>query len=111
MNNYQRQVTRPGSNGESHRRTHVDALYFLCSTQAHVSEHQPAPERSRNQCYEQGEGASTNILLETFRESDAVLLGTRAFWEGVDIPGAALSVLAIVKLPFDVRLTRSCRPL
>ena len=55
------------------------------------------------QVYEQGEGASPNTLLETFKEADrAVLLGTRAFWEGVDIPGAALSVLVIVKLPFDV---------
>ena len=55
------------------------------------------------QVFEQGEGASTNMLLETFRESPrAVLLGTRAFWEGVDIPGEALSVLVIVKLPFDV---------
>ncbi len=55
------------------------------------------------QVYEQGEGASANTLLETFREADqAVLLGTRAFWEGVDIPGEALSVLVIVKLPFDV---------
>jgi ATP-dependent DNA helicase DinG len=53
--------------------------------------------------YEQGEGASPNTLLETFREADkAVLLGTRSFWEGVDIPGEALSVLVIVKLPFDV---------
>jgi ATP-dependent DNA helicase DinG len=53
--------------------------------------------------YEQGEGASANTLLETFREADqAVLLGTRAFWEGVDIPGEALSVLVIAKLPFDV---------
>lgn len=53
--------------------------------------------------YEQGEGASPHSLLETFRSSDrAVLLGTRAFWEGVDIPGEALSVLVIVKLPFDV---------
>lgn len=53
--------------------------------------------------YEQGEGASPNTLLETFKESDrAVLLGTRSFWEGVDIPGEALSVLVIVKLPFDV---------
>ena len=53
--------------------------------------------------YEQGEGASPNTLLETFRDSDkAVLLGTRAFWEGVDIPGQALSVLVITKLPFDV---------
>jgi len=31
-----------------------------------------------------------------------VLLGTRAFWEGVDVPGEALSVLVIAKLPFDV---------
>ncbi len=53
--------------------------------------------------YEQGEGASANTLLETFREAEkAVLLGTRAFWEGVDIPGQALSVLVITKLPFDV---------
>lgn len=55
------------------------------------------------QVYEQGEGASANMLLETFRETErAVLLGTRAFWEGVDVPGEALSVLMIAKLPFDV---------
>jgi len=53
--------------------------------------------------YEQGEGASPNALLESFKSSDrAVLLGTRSFWEGVDIPGEALSVLVIVKLPFSV---------
>ncbi len=53
--------------------------------------------------YEQGEGASPNALLETFKSSErAVLLGTRSFWEGVDVPGEALSVLVIVKLPFDV---------
>jgi DNA polymerase-3 subunit epsilon/ATP-dependent DNA helicase DinG len=53
--------------------------------------------------YEQGEGASANMLLENFRaDQRAVLLGTRAFWEGVDVPGQALSVLVIVKLPFDV---------
>jgi DNA polymerase-3 subunit epsilon/ATP-dependent DNA helicase DinG len=53
--------------------------------------------------YEQGDGASPHALLETFRTSErAVLLGTRAFWEGVDVPGEALSSLMIVKLPFDV---------
>ncbi len=53
--------------------------------------------------FEQGEGASPHMLLETFRSTDkAVLLGTRAFWEGVDVPGEALSVLVIAKLPFDV---------
>lgn len=55
------------------------------------------------QVYEQGEGASAITLLETFRDTErAVLLGTKAFWEGVDIPGEALSVLVIVKLPFAV---------
>jgi DNA polymerase-3 subunit epsilon/ATP-dependent DNA helicase DinG len=53
--------------------------------------------------YEQGEGASPHTLLESFRSADrSVLLGTRAFWEGVDVPGEDLSVLVIVKLPFDV---------
>lgn len=63
----------------------------------------PALAKDDIQIYEQGEGASANALLESFRTSDkAVLLGTRAFWEGVDVPGEALSVLVIVKLPFDV---------
>ncbi len=53
--------------------------------------------------YEQGEGASPHALLENFKGADqAVLLGTRSFWEGVDVPGEALSVVVIVKLPFDV---------
>jgi DNA polymerase-3 subunit epsilon/ATP-dependent DNA helicase DinG len=53
--------------------------------------------------FEQGEGASASSLLENFKETErAVLLGTRAFWEGVDVPGEALSVLVIAKLPFDV---------
>jgi ATP-dependent DNA helicase DinG len=53
--------------------------------------------------YEQGEGASPNALLESFKTTDrAVLLGTRSFWEGVDVPGDALSIVVITKLPFDV---------
>ncbi|HUH95753.1 MAG TPA: helicase C-terminal domain-containing protein [Anaerolineales bacterium] len=53
--------------------------------------------------YEQGDGASPNALLESFKSTKrAVLLGTRSFWEGVDVPGEALSVVVITKLPFDV---------
>lgn len=51
----------------------------------------------------QGTGTSRAQLLESFRDGDRVaLLGTRSFWEGVDVPGEALSCLVIVKLPFDV---------
>ena len=40
-------------------------------------------------------------LLRRFRETGgAVLLGTASFWEGVDVPGAALSCVVIDKLPF-----------
>lgn len=40
-------------------------------------------------------------LIKKFKESDqAVLLGTNSFWEGVDVPGHALSSLVIVRLPF-----------
>ena len=53
--------------------------------------------------YEQGDGSSPNALLESFKSTErAVLLGTRSFWEGVDVPGATLSAVLITKLPFDV---------
>ena len=45
--------------------------------------------------------APRDDLLRRFRQfGDAVLLGTGSFWEGVDVRGAALSVVAIDKLPF-----------
>lgn len=53
--------------------------------------------------YDQSDGSSRSQLLEGFVESEkAVLLGTRSFWEGVDVPGQDLSVLVIVRLPFSV---------
>jgi ATP-dependent DNA helicase DinG len=53
--------------------------------------------------FEQGDGTSPNVLLESFKSTDrAVLLGTRSFWEGVDVPGDSLSMVVLTKLPFDV---------
>ena len=41
------------------------------------------------------------LLLKRFREQlQSVLLATSSFWQGVDIPGEALSCLIITKLPF-----------
>ncbi|ULO09347.1 ATP-dependent DNA helicase DinG [Paenibacillus sp. 19GGS1-52] len=48
------------------------------------------------------EGGSRSKLIRRFQDSTAsVLLGTSSFWEGVDIPGEALTCLAIVRLPFQ----------
>ena len=45
--------------------------------------------------------APRDDLLRRFRDAgNAVLLGTGSFWEGVDVRGSALTVVAIDKLPF-----------
>ncbi|SEI60984.1 ATP-dependent DNA helicase DinG [Bacillus thuringiensis] len=44
---------------------------------------------------------SRSRLIRKFQEFDkSILLGTSSFWEGIDIPGDALSCLVIVRLPF-----------
>jgi ATP-dependent DNA helicase DinG len=35
-------------------------------------------------------------------EKNSCLLGTNSFWEGVDVPGEALELLILTKLPFPV---------
>ncbi len=48
----------------------------------------------------QGE-TSRGILLQQFRElKNAVLVGSASFWEGIDLPGDMLTLVAIDKLPF-----------
>lgn len=50
----------------------------------------------------QGEAPKAK-LLELFREEgDAVLFATSSFWEGIDVPGNALRLVIIDKLPFQV---------
>ncbi|MCW8130618.1 MAG: hypothetical protein KIS92_09735 [Planctomycetota bacterium] len=51
----------------------------------------------------QGEDGSREALLAKLKAGGrSVLLGTASFWEGVDVPGDALSLLIIAKLPFQV---------
>jgi ATP-dependent DNA helicase DinG len=39
-------------------------------------------------------------LLELFKAEPSVLFATQSFWEGVDVPGEALSMVIIDRLPF-----------
>jgi ATP-dependent DNA helicase DinG len=51
----------------------------------------------------QGAGLSRRRLLETFKkDTDSVLFGTESFWQGIDVPGTALSNVIITRLPFAV---------
>jgi Rad3-related DNA helicase len=51
----------------------------------------------------QGKSGSRTGIINQFREDrNSILFGTDSFWEGVDVPGDALEMLIITKLPFDV---------
>ncbi len=51
----------------------------------------------------QGIDGSRSILLKIFKENkNSILFGTNSFWEGVDVPGSALEMLIITKIPFQV---------
>lgn len=71
---------------------------------------QKACNRLRAWCSEKGyplisqsDGLPRNQMVQRFRESGkAVLLGVDSFWQGVDVPGDALSNVIITKLPFAV---------
>jgi ATP-dependent DNA helicase DinG len=52
---------------------------------------------------QQGAEFDRTALLKCFKtEDDCVLFGTDSFWQGVDVPGPALSNVIIVRLPFAV---------
>lgn len=54
-------------------------------------------------CFVQGTGTPRTVMLEKFKEDvDSVLFGTDSFWQGVDVPGEALSNVIITRLPFAV---------
>jgi ATP-dependent DNA helicase DinG len=53
----------------------------------------------------QGEGTSRSRMLQEFKAAEGAnlaIFGVDSFWQGVDVPGAALSTVVITKLPFPV---------
>ncbi|HYE31231.1 MAG TPA: helicase C-terminal domain-containing protein [Methylomirabilota bacterium] len=54
-------------------------------------------------CFVQGTGTPRSIMLEKFKDDvHSVLFGAESFWQGVDVPGEALSNVIITRLPFAV---------
>ena len=52
---------------------------------------------------QQGAELDRSAMIAQFKSQDnSVLFGTDSFWQGVDVPGAALSNVIIVRLPFAV---------
>lgn len=63
--------------------------------------HLPMLEQGR-EILAQGIGGSRQKLLKRFMLSEmSVLFGADSFWEGVDLPGDALQIVVVTRLPFD----------
>jgi ATP-dependent DNA helicase DinG len=53
--------------------------------------------------FSQGDGMPRSKMVAAFRaDVDSVIFGTDSFWQGVDVPGEALSNVIITRLPFSV---------
>src|SRR5919201_510078 len=48
------------------------------------------------------DGTRRQLLADFQEHPRSILLGTSSFWEGIDVPGDALSCVVIVRLPFRV---------
>lgn len=50
----------------------------------------------------QGDAPRAELIRQFQTVGNAVLFATRSFWQGIDIPGEALSLVIIDRLPFPV---------
>jgi len=90
---------------------HVETLVYmsdgralvLCTSNKRKDEIYEYLQKSKkvvHRVWKQGE-LPKNDLIEAYKEdTHSILVATRSFWMGVDIPGEALSMLIIDKLPF-----------
>jgi predicted DnaQ family exonuclease/DinG family helicase len=62
-----------------------------------------ALQRRNIAVYAQGMDGGAKALVDRLIATErSVIFGTSSFWEGIDVPGDALSMLIITKLPFPV---------
>ena len=61
----------------------------------------PILEAAQIPLLSQGDDAAPALVERMRAEAATSLIALRSFWEGVDIPGEALSLLIIEKIPFD----------
>jgi ATP-dependent DNA helicase DinG len=61
-----------------------------------------APRLSGRVLLLQGQRPKSQLLAHFKAAKDAVLVATHSFWEGVDVPGRALRLVVLEKIPFPV---------
>lgn len=98
-------------------------IFLLCTSLRAVDQaaqwlSQPRSPAVNRLLLVQGSAPRDHLLAQFRADGGAMLVGSASFWEGVDVPGTALSMVIIDKLPFappddpivESRLSR-CRAL
>ncbi len=77
--------------------------FVLCTSFRAMNElARRAGSQLKQTVFVQGSAPKATLLDSFRRDGHAVLFATSSFWEGVDVPGEALRLVIIDKLPFDV---------
>jgi ATP-dependent DNA helicase DinG len=88
------------------RQTHGKAFVLFTSyklMQEVADRMRPFFDKLKLELFVQGTGTPRSTMLEKFKDDvNSVLFGTDSFWQGVDVPGEALSNVIITRLPFAV---------
>ena len=88
----------PASGRESYERACVELIQVFVAVKI-----APWLQSRQLNLLSQADGTPRTRMLELFQSNPrAVLLGTDSFWQGVDVPGDALQLVIIAKLPFSV---------
>ena len=75
--------------------------FVLCTSHRSLPVMREALTRERHmRVLMQGERPRSTLLAEFAGDGHAVLVATMSFWQGVDIPGSALRLVIIDRLPF-----------
>lgn len=78
------------------------ALFLFTSYRNMNEVHRQILDRVPYPLLVQGQRPKGALLGEFKEKVDSVLLATSSFWQGIDVPGEALTCLLIDKLPFEV---------
>ncbi len=84
------------------KKTEGRALFLFTSYRHMHDVYQRLRDRLPYPLLVQGQKPKRSLLTEFREKIDSVLFATNSFWQGIDVPGEALSCLIIDKLPFDV---------
>lgn len=77
--------------------------FVLCTSHRAVGELRKRIEpRTTLRVLSQGTAPKAALLEDFRKDGHAVLFATSSFWEGIDVPGEALRLVIVDKLPFDV---------